>query len=104
LKGSQILDVDEYQEHAAKTIDEKNDLFFLYKLVEEVNEVFKELYHVEKLDLEPNKDMDIKSLTLELGDCIRNIAQIATLSDIKMSDIIEANRNKMDERANNNQI
>ena len=91
------MDVDKYQEHAAKTIGKHDSDFFIRKLATEVIEVAQELSWMEG----GGEDTFVKD---ELGDCIRNIAQIATKKGIKMSDILDVNIKKMDERVKNERI
>jgi NTP pyrophosphatase (non-canonical NTP hydrolase) len=87
------LNIDEYQIKSAETINNNEVSFFLWKLKSEVLEVEFEIFRI-LYDKKDNK----KDLELELGDCLRNVAQLATICDIKMSDILESNISKMDRR------
>ena len=91
------MQINDYQLHASLTIGKHDEDFFLRKLSTEVVEVAKELAFIVRE--KPNE-----ALILELGDVIRNVAQIATLNKIKMSDLLEANIMKMDERSKNSQL
>ena len=91
------MEIDEYQKHAAQTINDHNSDFFIRKLSTEVIEVAQELCWIQGCG-------EKTFVRQELGDCLRCICQIATLHGIDMSTILKKNLEKMDARAKNNSL
>lgn len=90
-----MRDWDEYQELVTKVKkypEGQEELYLLGKLTEECGEVAKEI--VRKSEGRGNS----KDFTSELGDLLWVITALAKENNIKLSDIVRNNLNKLQER------
>lgn len=101
-------DFDKYQKWCTKTaVYPKIGKSFIYPLiglqgeVGEVSEKFKKLFRDDKGKLTSEKKMEIAK---ELGDVMWYVSQICTEIEIKFSDVIKANVEKLDSRKKRNKI
>lgn len=85
---------DSYQNRVTKVKKYQSDpeLFLLGKLTEESGEVAKEIVRRKE-----GRGME-KDLTSELGDVLWAVTAIAEHHDIKLSEIVEVNLNKLESR------
>lgn len=88
------MDFNEYQKTVTrvKKYRENSDLYLLAKLQEETGEVAKEI--VKKIDNGESRS----DITSELGDILWVITAIAEDNSITLSDVVEENLKKLEER------
>lgn len=89
-----VVVFDEYQEIVTKVkkYEGNPDLYLLAKLQEETGELAKEI--VKKIE----KRQENQDITSELGDILWVVAAIAEDNGIKLSDVVEANVEKLHQR------
>lgn len=99
LKRSFLLDANEYQRLAARTINPELDyignitnaaLGMSGEAGEIADHIKKYLYH--------GHEFDIAHLSKELGDVLWYVCQMATANDLELSDIMAANIDKLRRR------
>lgn len=91
------IDIDQYQKVVTKILKfpaVHQDLYLLGKLIEETGEISK--LFVKRI--EKHENIDTTQLKLEVGDVLWVLATICKTHDILMSDVIEANLQKLKER------